>query len=159
MNEEDYVKILFRFYSNLLDKNMVETVWAKVVDEEKGFYQIENIPFYIPNIASDDIVHAKFDEAEGHLVFEGTVEYSGNSLIRVFLMKGENEINSLRDIFRKMDCTSERVGDNYFVMEIPKKVNYQLVKTRLQDLANEGIIDYAETVLLDEHSENDASLN
>jgi len=148
--KENRVKILFRFYSDLLEREMVETVWAKVLNEKSGFYQIDNIPFYIPNIASDDIVHAKFDKEENYLVFQEPVEYSGNSLIRV-LVREQTEINKLRDYFKNLDCTSERNGEKYFAMEIPKNVNYTQIKKELEKLEANGKIEYAEAVLSGNH--------
>ena len=62
--QEDLVKILFRFYSNVLEQETVETMWATVVDKDKGFYRLDNIPFYGPIVASDDIVFAEYDEKE-----------------------------------------------------------------------------------------------
>jgi len=147
---EKHVKILFRFYSDLLEKNMVETVWAKVVNEDRNFYQIDSIPFYIPDIASDDIIQAQFDKKENQLVFKESIEYSGNSLIRVFT-KGNTNISSIRNIFKELNCISEQNGDNYFVIEIPKKVNYSNIKKELQKLEEEERIIYSEAVLSEEH--------
>ena len=61
--EDHFVKILTRFYSNVLDEWTVETMWAEVVDTHKGLYKISNIPFYA-SIASGDIVFAEYDETE-----------------------------------------------------------------------------------------------
>ena len=33
VSKENYVKVLFNFYSNVLDEHTVETMWAEVVDE------------------------------------------------------------------------------------------------------------------------------
>ena len=56
--DNNYVKILFRFYSDVLEEETVETMWATIVDKENGLYKIDNIPFYVPLLASDDIVFA-----------------------------------------------------------------------------------------------------
>lgn len=61
MEEEEYEKILFQFYSNLLDEETVETMWAVVIAKEKGLCKLDNIPFYAPNVAADDIIYAEFD--------------------------------------------------------------------------------------------------
>ena len=44
--EEKSVKILTKYFSDVLDEIVVETLWAEVVDEEKGWYKVDNIPFY-----------------------------------------------------------------------------------------------------------------
>ena len=56
---DNSVKILFRYYSSVLDKWTVETMWADVVDADKGLYKLDSIPFYGPLVASDDIIFAE----------------------------------------------------------------------------------------------------
>ena len=61
--DDKFVKILCRFYSNVLDEWTVETMWAETIDKDKGLYKIDNIPFYA-SIASDDTVFAEYDDTE-----------------------------------------------------------------------------------------------
>jgi len=150
MTTDKYVKILFRFYSHVLDEWTVETMWAEIVDIEKGFYKIDNIPFYA-EIASDDIVYAEYDEDEKMLTYRETVEYSGNSLIQIIIMDKTVATNDIRDIFNSMDCKSEKFKEGYFVMEVLADKNYEPIKAKLSDLRDKGIIDYAEPVLSDHH--------
>jgi hypothetical protein len=42
---DNYVKILFRFYSDVLEEETVETMWAVIMDQEKGLYKLDSIPF------------------------------------------------------------------------------------------------------------------
>jgi hypothetical protein len=63
----NYKEILFRFYSNVLEGFMVKTQWAEAVDVKKGIYRIDNIPFYIPFIAYDHLIHATCGEQDRHL--------------------------------------------------------------------------------------------
>ena len=49
-----YTKVLFRYHSNVLDETTVETMWAIKVDEKNGIYKLDSIPFYGPQIATDD---------------------------------------------------------------------------------------------------------
>ena len=106
--DDNYVKILFLFYSNVLDEETVETMWATIVDKDNGLYKLDSIPFYAPNVASDDIVFAEFDKQEQMLTYRKTVEYSGNSTIQVVLMNKTEDINSIRDLFKKLGCVSEK---------------------------------------------------
>jgi hypothetical protein len=99
--QDNFVKILFRFYSDVLGEWTVETMWAETIDKDKGFYKIDNIPFYA-SIASDDIVFAEYDEDEKMLTYRETVEYSGNSLIQVVIMDKSVVTNDIRDIFNSM---------------------------------------------------------
>ena len=149
--EDRYVKILFRFYSDVLEQWTVETMWATVVDEASGLYKIANIPFYA-SIASDDIVFAEYDDSEQMLTYRETVEYSGNSTIQVIVMDKSAVTNDIRDIFSALGCPSEKFKGRYFVLEVPADIDYKPVKGKLLELQKEGIIDYAEPVLSDNHA-------
>jgi hypothetical protein len=111
------VKILLRYHSSVLDEWVVETMWAKIIDEEKGLYKVDSIPFYGPLLASDDIVFAEYDDDEERLTYRRTVENSGNSIVTVVVMDKSHSINEVRDIFKDFSCLSERVNDGYFSME------------------------------------------
>lgn len=55
MQDDNNVKILFQFHSDIFDEEMVETMWATTVDKDKRLYKLDNIPFYAPLVASDDM--------------------------------------------------------------------------------------------------------
>lgn len=148
--DDNFVKILFRFYSNVLGEWTVETMWAKVVDRDRGLYKIDSIPFYA-SIASDDIVFAEYDDAEKMLTYKETVEYSGNSLIQVVIMDKSVVTNDICEIFNSMNCQSEKLKEGYFVIEILADKDYQPIKLKLTELQDKGVIDYAEPVLSDKH--------
>jgi len=148
--DSNSVKIIFRFYNDILDEWTVETMWAKIVDKNKGYYRIENIPFYAA-IASDDIVLAGYDDNEKMLVYKATIEYSGNSLIQVVIMDKLIATNSIRNIFNNMGCKSEKFKEGYFVIEILADKDYKPIKQKLAELQSQQIIDYAEPVLSNNH--------
>jgi hypothetical protein len=150
-NLNDHVKIVFRYYSSVLEKWTVETMWAIIVDAAKGLYKLDSIPFYGPLVASDDIVFAEFDVDEQMLTYRRTVEYSGNSIVLVVMMDKARDINDIRAIFNEFGCISERVNEGYFSMEIPFDKDYTSIKRKLIDLENEGVIDYSEPSLSDKH--------
>ncbi len=149
--QEETVKILFQFHSDIFDEEMVETMWATVVDKNKGLYKLDNIPFYAPLVASDDIVFAEYDEQQQMLTYRKTIEFSGNSIIQVVLIDKTTDINSIRKTFEELGCVSERVNDGYFSMEIPALVNYKFIKQKLEELEQNEIIGYAEPCLADQH--------
>ncbi len=150
---DNSVKILFRYYSSVLDEWTVETMWADVVDADKGFYKLDSIPFYGPLVASDDIIFAEYDEDEERLTYRDTIENSGNSIVTVVIMDKTYDINTIRDIFKDMGCLSERVNDAYFSMEVLVDKNYKPIKQKLTELEHEGIIGYAEPCLSQNHRE------
>jgi len=126
-------------------------MWATIIDKSKGFYKIDSIPFYVPLVASDDIVFAEFDEQEQMLTYRKTIEYSGNSTIQIVLMDNSKDINQIRDLFKGLGCVSEKVNEGYFSMEIPSTVDYRNIKKKLEELEMQETIEYAEPCLADGH--------
>lgn len=153
-NNDNRVKILFRYYSQVLEKWTSETMWSIIVDADNGLYKLDNIPFYGPLVASDDIVFAEYDHDEKMLTYRRTVEFSGNSVVQVVLTNKTRDLNEIRNIFSELGCISERVNEGYFSMEIPFDKNYSLMKTKLIELEEEGIIEYAEPCLSEKHRED-----
>lgn len=147
----EQVKILFNFHSDIFDKQMVETVWADKVDFEKGIYKIDNIPFYIPLIASEDLVFAEFDETEQMLTYRETIEYSGRTVVQVVIMDKTTQTNIIRDIFYKFGCESEKANEGYFSMEIPADLDYKPIKKELDRMESQEIIGYAEPIISEKH--------
>lgn len=151
MPEANLVKILFRFYSNVLDAETVETVWGEVFDKEYGYYKINNIPFYIPEIASDDIVWAEYSDTEGMLIYRKTIQFSGNSTIHAIIMDDAHSVTDICRIFEEFGCNWEGMNDKYFAIEIPANVDYIPVKRKLDELQKDEIIGYAESCLSEKH--------
>lgn len=148
--EDGNVKILFRFFSNILDEWTVETMWAEIVDAERGLYKLANIPFYA-SVSCDDIVYAEYDEDEERLTYRETVEHSGNSTIQVVVIGKNIVTNDFRDIFNKLGCESEKFNDGYFVMEVPASLDYKPIREKLMELEAEGKISYGEPNLAQNH--------
>ena len=129
-----------------MDDIVVETMWAIVIDKEKGIYKLDNIPFYGPPVATEDIFTAKYSAEDEFLVFDKVIEESGNSIIQVLVNENE-EIQKLRDFFSDLKCDSEKMNDKFFVLEISKDVNYSVIKRELDKLENNELIEYAEPSL------------
>jgi Domain of unknown function (DUF4265) len=136
-------KLLFRFYSSIFDEEMVETVWASAVDAEKGWYKIDNIPFYVPGVAWEDVVFAEYDEQEEMLTYRNTVERSGNSTIQVVMLDKSLDIDEIRVIFEQLGCDSEKANEGYFVLNVPAAVNYLNIKVKLEEFEALKYIDWA----------------
>jgi len=150
-NPSNYTKILFRYYSDVLDEEVVETMWAETIDEAKGIYKLDSIPFYGPSIATDDLFLAEYDEIENFIVFKETIAYSGNSIIQVVILKDGFDKEIIRERLKTIDCLSEGLNKKYFSVEITKNINYSIVKTLLDEYKNSAIIDYAEPCFSEKH--------
>lgn len=150
MPENKLVKILFRFYSEILNEESTETMSAEIVDEEKGYFKLDNIPFYVPKIASGDIIWAEFKTMDGMLTYRKTIQSSGNSTIHVIMVNDKYEADLIRKIFENHGCRSDKVN-NYFALEIPATMDYLPIKHKLDKLKSDQILDYAESCLSQNH--------
>lgn len=150
-DNNNFSKVLFRFYSNVLGEETVETMWAEIIDKEKGFYKIDNIPFYAPLIASDDIVFAEYENDEQHLIYRNTIEASGNSTVWVVITDKSKEIEGVRNVFQTLGCVTEKLNEGYFAMEVPACVDYRIVRKKLKELQQQDIVDFAEPCLSAKH--------
>lgn len=146
----DSLKVLFKFYSNALDEWTAETMWAEIVDLDKGHFKIDNIPFYA-SFACDDIIFAEYDENETMLIYKELVKASDNSTIQVIMIDKSVGTNNVREIFNLLGCESEKFSDDYFVINVPGEINYSLVKAKLSAVKSDNIIDFAESCLSEKH--------
>jgi hypothetical protein len=151
---ETHVKILFRYHSVVLDEEVVETMWSEIIDLEKGIFKLDNIPFYGPLIATDDIFYAKYDEDEEAIVYKETIEISGNSIIQVVILKENYDKEIIREKLKIMDCLSEGLNEKFFAVEIKKDVDYSVVKCFLNEFSELEILDFAEPCLSKKHSDD-----
>lgn len=151
MQSFDSEKILVRYFSNVLDEIVVETLWAETIDAEKGLYKIDNIPFYGPKFSSDDIVFAEYDDDEERITFRKVVEYSGNSTIQVIVLDENFNVETLRNEFKELGCETEGTGSNYFVIEVLFNNNYTPIYKKLNKLESERKIAFAEANISQKH--------
>ncbi len=126
--KDKYIKVLFRYHSNVLDKVIVETMWATPVDEKNGIYKLDSIPFYGPEIATEDEFFAEYDELEQMLTFRSITKFSGNSIVLISITQNGIDKEIIRNDFKSLGCTSEGLNDKFFSMEILKSINYLKIK-------------------------------
>jgi len=103
-------KILIRYYSQVLEEIVVETFWAEIIDENKGLYKVDNIPFYGPELSCEDIIFAEFDNDEERITFRKVVESSGNSTIQVVVLDDSFIVEKLKEDLSDLGCDSEKIG-------------------------------------------------
>jgi hypothetical protein len=151
---ETHKKILFRYHSDILNEEVVETMWSEIIDLEKGIYKLDSIPFYGPLIATDDIFYAKYDEDEEAIVYRETIQISGNSIIQVVILKDNYDKEIIREKLKVMDCLSEGLNEKFFAVEIKKNVDYSVVKHFLNESSELEILDFAEPCLSKKHSDD-----
>lgn len=147
MEDVEQVPILFKFYSDLLEQNVIETLWADVVNDQLSYYKIDSIPAYTQYIAPDDIVLAEFDDTEKMLVYKETIIASGNSVVWVVITNNETGIEEIQELFFNLGCASEAVSDRFFTMEVNASVHYLKIKDKLNELKSEGVLEFMEACL------------
>jgi len=153
-NPDDYTQVLFRYHSDALDKIVVETMWAKKINEEEGLYQLDSIPFYGPAIATNDVFHAKFDASEEMLTYQKTIENSGNSIVQVYILDEKTSMKTIQEDFLNLSCKSEGLDEAFFAMEILATKNYAFINKKLEEYARKKIIAYAEPFLSKKHTKD-----
>ena len=148
---ERHTKILFRYYSDLLEDIVVETMWAEIIDLEKGYFKLDNIPFFGPLIATDDIFFAEYDEDEEFLTYRKTIETSGNSIVQVVILEKGFDAAIIREKLMEVNCESEGMNETLFAVEITPEVDYSVVKSILNEYVELSVIDFAEPCLSEKH--------
>lgn len=149
--QETHTKILFRYYSDLLEETVVETMWAEIIDLQKGLFKLDNIPFFGPLIATDDLFYAEYDENEKRLVYRETIESFGNSIIQVVILEKGFDKEIIREKLSAINCLSEVLNETLFAVEVMRDVDYSLVKNILSEYESQEVIDFAEPCLSDKH--------
>jgi hypothetical protein len=148
---ETHKKILFKYYSDYLDEVVSETMWAEIIDLEKGLFKLDNIPFFGPLIATDDIFYAEFDETEERFMHRKTIQNSGNSIVQIAILEKGFDKEIIREKLRAINCLSEGLNETFFAAEIAKDVDYTLVRSLLNEYESQEIIEFAEPCLSEKH--------
>ncbi|PTV54046.1 DUF4265 domain-containing protein [Acinetobacter seifertii] len=133
-----------------LDKNnelSKELIWGEMYKTDQYF--VRSIPFFAPNLAFDDLIQVEIEN--GMLYFDDLIKPSNNSTLRIVFFT--NDIKYIEKILTTLEshlCGWEGFeGRHYYAINIPKKVDYALVKKYLDD--NRDLLDYEESCLSDKH--------
>ena len=77
----DLVKIFFELDDDAHNEVGTESLWAQA--QSNNLFKIDNIPFYVYGVSSDDLV--EINVRDNNLFFSKVVQRSGHSTLRVFL--------------------------------------------------------------------------
>lgn len=112
-------------------------------------YFVRSIPFFAPNLAFDDFIQVKIENEK--LYFDDLIKPSNNSTLRIVFFN--NDIKCIEKILTTLEsylCGWEGFESrHYYVINVPKKVDYALIKKYLDD--RKGFLDYEESCLSDKH--------
>lgn len=137
------VKVLFVYgQSSDLDGYGVESLWA---NKEGNYYRINNIPFFIKNIAWGDLVSVENDE--GELYYDDLIDSSGHSTIQLVILNDEDAI-AVGQEFIELGCSWE--GSHLaklIAIDVPGAIQYNSIRTHLEKGEQTGRWDYREACL------------
>lgn len=146
-----HVTVLFTYHSPVLEEPTEEELWAKVVDEAAGVYELVSIPFYGLPLATADRFEAEMDTAQKKLVYCATVLNSGNSVVVVALLDATADLTQIQQDLVGLGCSTEQLNDNYFACAVPKDLFYGEIRSLLEDYEQQETIEFAETKLSAKH--------
>jgi hypothetical protein len=124
-----------------------EKIWAELL--ENGYYRIDNIPFYAPNLAYRDVISVENDQ--GVLYFDDLIKASGHSTVQIIFFKEWRSAKVLEEL-EKLGCKWEGMKDApYFSVDVPPSVIYNVVKSLLDKELENEMLDYKEACLAEGH--------
>ncbi|PIF70331.1 DUF4265 domain-containing protein [Flavobacterium sp. 2] len=148
---ETHKKILFKYYSDYLEETVSETMWAEIVDLEKGLFKLDNIPFFGALIATDDLFYAELDEKEERLVYQKTIESSGNSIVQILILEKDFDKEIIIEKLKALNCLSESLNDTFLAVEIARETDYSIVRSVLNEYETLSVFEFAEPCLSEKH--------
>ncbi|MGG5506354.1 MULTISPECIES: DUF4265 domain-containing protein [unclassified Myroides] len=150
--KEQYEQIAIQYHSEVLEKETEEILWGIVVDADKNLFQIDNIPFYGPELSCEDIVQARYDEKAKRYQLSRVETPSGNTTVQVMVLKETYNREDLYNEILYAQTEIELVDEYYFVINVPAKTDYKNVYAILAALEEEQVISFAEPNLSPKHN-------
>jgi len=137
----DHVKILFPLeQTDGYPPHDVESVWA--VPLGGGKYRLDNIPFFVRGVSSEDVVSAT--ERGGALFYAGLSSEGGHSTVRV-LIADPDATERVREELRARGCSSEGTGiPGLIAVDVPPAVSYRELRQFLDEGERRGRWEYEE---------------
>ena len=144
-DSKQLVKVYFDFFNTVLNEDYTESLWAIVVDESKGYYALDNIPFFVESYSYKDVVYAILEN--GRLTVQDLIEESGHSTLQIILFKPEHE-PEVQQRLEILGCSWEGSHlPDYFSVDVPAQIEYSLISTYLESQAEQEVLAYREACL------------
>ena len=138
MTSREHVKVLFRIERDEdgYPPEDAESVWAVPVE---GGYQIDNVPFFVRDIALGDVVAAE-PAQDGMLEFTGKVlRRSGHSTYRVLLReKREGDPERSIEELKSLGLDVEMDLDCLLAVDVPPHIPLGKIRTYFFDKIDSG---------------------
>jgi hypothetical protein len=139
------VKVYFDFFNTVLDEDYTESLWAIIIDEKKGYYALDNIPFFVESYSYKDVVYAVPDA--GRLLVQDLIEESGHSTLQIISFKPDHK-SEVQQHLESLGCSWEGSHlPNYFSVDAPAQIEYGPIKAYLTSQEEQEILAYREACL------------
>jgi hypothetical protein len=120
-----------------------ETLWVEKLGRDK--YRIDNIPFYVRNIAPNDIVLGISND--NLLWYKSTISKSNSSVVRIVFYRS-GEVEKVLSDLQLMGCKWEGSHlKSLYSIEIPERVDLVEVRRFLIKLSDAEVIDFEEAAI------------
>lgn len=149
--QETHKKILFKYYSSFLEETVSETMWAEIIDLEKGLFRLDNVPFFGATIATADLFYAEYDEEEKKLVYQKTIESSGNSIVQILILEKDFDKEIIIEKLNAINCLSESLNETFLAVEISREIDYNIVRNILNEYEMQSVLEFAEPCISEKH--------
>lgn len=134
-------------YKDIQGEIAEEIIWSEKLNN--GYHRVENIPFFAPNLAYNDIVTV--EEDNGLLYFNELIESSGHSTIQIIFFK-ENKVKIVLKKLESLGCSWEEMKNQpYFALDVNQDVDFFKVRKVLNIEFENGTLDFKESCLSDRH--------
>ncbi|MYV96822.1 DUF4265 domain-containing protein [Streptomyces sp. SID3343] len=129
----------------------VESLWA--VDVGEGLVRIDNVPFFVRDLALGDIVRTRVDSEDGRLHFRERLRWSGNCTVRVIPFRDgalRGDMQAVLDLFGPLGVSGEGVERFGLVaLGVPANADFGPVRELLARGAIEEWWDFEESCVGD----------
>ncbi len=162
MEWEDYLQCKLRYqvvkYFKMKDKVILvyrdiegeiaqEIIWVQKSNE---YFKVDNIPFYAPNLALNDIISVEVDQ--GELYFDELIQASGHSTLQIVFFD-DNCSDEVLKYLENFECSWEGMkNEPYYSIDIPPHIDYSGIKSYLIEQRKVKILDFQEACLSDNHN-------
>jgi hypothetical protein len=121
-----------------------ESLWAKRLSN--GNFELDNIPFYVYEIASGDEISAEI-QSDGKFWFSSLIRSKGNSVFRI-IVNDDDKLNFVRQSLLDLGCPSEvNQHARLIALEVVVDQDISPLLRFLMTNKNSGYFDFEEGVL------------
>lgn len=115
-----------------------ERLWAAKTSV-KFHLRVRNTPFYVRGISYGDVILVRPDNERREIVFTRLVEESGHSTVRLLFKEVEGRVRA-EQMLNEFECAWEVGARDYVAVDIPPAIDYSILRPRLIQLKDEGLV-------------------